>query len=590
MKVAPLREADDYERVSQILDELPVIDKVFTDLRHTRPLVTELLQRVRALRPSGRVLIIAPNITLPKALIDLGYRVDLWHVIGGTLNDELQQFVSRTGSIDNLVSTQTTEAVYDIVVLPYVLEACNSSPTEVLANLRNWLLPGGAMVVAYRQAGGLGNRMRGLAGLPVLSDRRQPMSFSWPPLPERRSLGLSDIDVWALATGFRLVKRACVVDKHGIVPSNAMTVRGWLLAEVAHGLKRSVPNFRDCVVGTLQSQAVEPPHTSRKASGSTEEPLVSVIAPVRDQSGAMGLLEGLAQQTYPPERLEIVLLHRLGELDPSAIPTIPKVKMRFVCCESPEGPEAANRAIALASGDILALTDDRSRVPPGWVEAGVAGLSNWTVALTGHVLLSDGPAALVGLPGTRPSEGDHGLFPAANSFYVKEAVAQVGGFTRINGSKATVPWGWDSTVASRLRRLGYRVAFNDTLYVFRSFRPPTGRQWVRQEYRSAQEMPAAVHELPDVGQRLLRYGVFATSRTLWFDVGLLGLALAAFRRRPIYLVLALPWLRGATHFFDVWPPSGWKPSVASMGGMVARQFVWLAGLTVGSIKARRPVL
>src|SRR2546423_10789624 len=209
MRATVQRRPPEGELVTRILDVLPVTDRVFHDLRLTEPLVLALVQRVRRLRTAGRILIVAPNITLTRALLELGYQVELWQVDGGTLTDDLAELVVDRALLDALLARPADADRYDVIILPYVLEAAAQHPAHVMDALRQRLHPGGALLLAYRQAGSLSNRIRGAAGRPTLPDPvfgSNGMSFSWPAPPARRTFGPSQLRGWARRTGVPVVE------------------------------------------------------------------------------------------------------------------------------------------------------------------------------------------------------------------------------------------------------------------------------------------------------------------------------------------------------------------------------------------------
>ena len=56
------------------------------------------------------------------------------------------------------------------------------------------------------------------------------------------------------------------------------------------------------------------------------------------------------------------------------------------------------------------------------------------------------------------------------------------------------------------------------------------------------------------------------------------------------VALALPWLTWNRTYADIWPPSRWMWTARVGAALTARHVIWLAGLAVGSARARRIVL
>ena len=102
---------------------------------------------------------------------------------------------------------------------------------------------------------------------------------------------------------------------------------------------------------------------------------VSVIIPVLDDnSGLLKCLKALSGQTYPADKIEIVVVDN-GSRD-----NIKEITDRFdgilVAREVQPGPGAArNKGISLCSGEVIAFTDSDCIPTPDWVERGVEALA-----------------------------------------------------------------------------------------------------------------------------------------------------------------------------------------------------------------------
>lgn len=103
-------------------------------------------------------------------------------------------------------------------------------------------------------------------------------------------------------------------------------------------------------------------------------PFVSVIIPhFNDLVGLGSCLDGLRRQTWPADRLEIVVA------DNNSACGIEAVRAAAAGCRVVPAPvqgagPARNAAIAEARGDILALIDSDCLPDPRWIEEGVAAL------------------------------------------------------------------------------------------------------------------------------------------------------------------------------------------------------------------------
>lgn len=579
--------------LDEVMDGLAVTDRVFHGLKQTFPLVNYLLDRIRQVPSANRILVVGPNTLLAKALQESGYSVELWQVPSGSLTGDLKSLVARWAPLDDLMDRVEAAGLFDVIVLPYILEAASEEPDAVLTRLRAGLSPGGRILVASASAGRLIYRLRAVLGRSQLQPGGPPpVSLSWPSLPVRRLLDPSSLGHWAGNAGFQITKYDLIMDRDATMPIDAMRVKDWLLAEGTHLIRSTVPGLQDCLFATLAP--VDAPGSRESGGGAgAEAPPVTVIAFAAEPVRAARLLSDLEEQTYPTGRMDVVIVH-----PPAAEFELPApgggLKVALAAHDPPVGPGAANAALRQAGGTVVAFTDEWCRVPPAWVESGVAATSGWKAACTGEVL-SSGEASppILSLPGaraTRNVELDRGFFPCWNSFYVRELLMQVGGFDESLEDEDGPAWGWDSEPAYRLEAAGFRVSFEETIFVFREFAHPLRPGWPAEEYRRAKQVPAGVRRMPGLRQTQLRERVFATHRTRGFLFLLLGSALAVARRRGRYLVLGFPWIKSAAGLATFWPPSRWPGSACNVGLFGVRHAIWLAGLIAGSIRSRRMVL
>jgi hypothetical protein len=545
--------------VLDVLDELPVTDTVYHDLAYTRPLTARLLEAVAGRPKSDRILLVGPNVALAQALIAEGRPVEIWHVPGVAIIEELRPKVTRVASLDALFEEPTDRGPFDVVVLPYVLDSVKAEPAHVLSMVRGINAPGGIILVTARRAGSLQARLRAFTGRSILSaGSNLRHSWSWPSAGPHREFDIEGMRAAARSAGFRLAAAERVVDSQATAGVDALPTTLWLRALVAGAAKRALPALRDTLVATLT------PFSGRPGGDwlSGDIPTVSVVVVGDDPDRAMRVVGDLEEQTYPRDSMEIAF----------AAP----------------GAKAANAALHRARGEIVAFTDDFSRPPAGWVESGVRAMVNYTAALAGGVLAAPGSAApFLAMPDRGNRTGGRGLYLVANSFYVREAVLSVGGFDEGVGRA----WGWDSTAAGRLRSAGFPIEEDATAFVFRDYPFPPDRSWIREEFQRTHDLPAAVRRDPSLRRRALHHRYFASARTCGFDVAVLGLSVAVARRRSAYaLVLALPWMRSVVEYVDLWPAAEWRTSMRHLRGIVLRNVIWLAGLSTGSARARRVVL
>lgn len=102
------------------------------------------------------------------------------------------------------------------------------------------------------------------------------------------------------------------------------------------------------------------------------KPQVSVVVAVRDEEVRIGaLLDGLAAQTYPANRWEVIVI---DDASADRTPALVEARMGGVLRLRlfrglGSGKKAAlSQGIAAAGGEIVLTTDGDCQVPPGWVE------------------------------------------------------------------------------------------------------------------------------------------------------------------------------------------------------------------------------
>jgi hypothetical protein len=179
-------------------------------------------------------------------LIRLGYETDLWQVPNAVITDELRTRVTRTAPLDDLLRSVTPTEPYEVIVLPYVVEAAREEPAVLLSRLAGWLGPEGAMVAGIRlrvAESRLGRIQR--AGRPAA------FSLSWPTLPAVRTPEFDEVRAWFALAGLHVREGGHVIDRTATVPIRAMTIRNWFAALTAHYIRLAVPGMRDCYAATL---------------------------------------------------------------------------------------------------------------------------------------------------------------------------------------------------------------------------------------------------------------------------------------------------------------------------------------------------
>jgi cellulose synthase/poly-beta-1,6-N-acetylglucosamine synthase-like glycosyltransferase len=370
-----------------------------------------------------------------------------------------------------------------------------------------------------------------------------------------------------------------------------MQIETYLLKKAGQLTCRVAPTLRD----TILIEAVARPGDD----GPLSMPEVCVgLAAIHGGSRLRQALACLLMQTYPRHLYEIIVVHDGRHDDVRAIVDEAQrssdVRVREVGAGAGEGPLARAAVLDATAAPIIGHTDDYCSPPGDWIEAAVLRFDEDTAVVSGPVFA--GPEShpkYMEVPGTRPDPAERerwrtDLFPIANTFYRRSAITAVGGFDRKHARGDTSALGWDTEVAWRLHRAGWQVRFLETLPMSTVFRPGAGRSFGAQ-VRRASELPALYSEVPEVRAQLVA-GVFASRQSMYFDMMLAGAAVAAARRNPRWLLVAVPWLGIVSRRFGVWPPNKWKPSAKVIARIGMLNLLWLMGFIIGSIRARKVVL
>lgn len=578
--------------VVDVLNSLHLTDTVFHDLEHSSRLAAEVLARIPD--AARTVLLLGPNVALAHVL-GRSRDVTLWHINGVAVTEDLVERVERRGSVDELLELPGPGRRFDVVVAPYVVELASSPPIATLQSLADLVADDGALILVDRRAGGLQARADGLLGRAPLGRPPSPRAapnWSWPSGPVCHVVDESLLTGWSRTAGLRILESRPVLDREPVERVSAVPLNEWLLAKARHAVKKAVPELRDTLVATLRPMRTGRP-VAELGGDRQAYPLTSVVVFAMDADAFAAIVADLENQTYPRERTELVVVAPRALAGRIDVPG--SLHRTEVLVDWPvPSAAAANEAVAACTGDVIAFTGDSCDVPPGWVESGVRALGNWTMAVSGRVLVQvQSAAAFLELPGRRRYPRPDGLFSFANSFYVRRPLLEVGGFEDpANTTRAAGPtWGWDTTAAVKLARSGYHVAESNQVYLHRTFPPAPDRRWMRQEYEYARGIPVGIRWETGLRRRALHRRWFASNRTFAFDALLGGVTVSLLTRRRLPAMLgALAYGRSVSEYVDMWPPSAWRTTARHLRGVVMRSALWAAGLARGSVAARRVVL
>lgn len=301
------------------------------------------------------------------------------------------------------------------------------------------------------------------------------------------------------------------------------------------------------------------------------------------------LIAALEAQTLSAERFEVVVCDNGSDDDTAAVLSRSaagtSLRLRVVRAEVNRGP-GAGREVAwrATSAPLVVFTDDDCQPEPTWLAQHLAAMSAAGRAVVVGRTVPD-PAQvhlLVDFSRTQRVE-DARFAQTCNVAYRRVDLEAAGGFDR----GFCTPGGEDTDLALRVEALGSPRLFCGDAAVRHDVRASSLRATLRETLRW--------HDIP----RLYAKHPVARRESLhrrWFwkpshpPVLLLaaGAALAAVRRSPAPLLLALPWVRFRT---EVWPVArGPRRRWALLPGALAVDLLEVAVMVRGSVRHRTVVL
>lgn len=313
-------------------------------------------------------------------------------------------------------------------------------------------------------------------------------------------------------------------------------------------------------------------------------PFVSIVIATRNRERLLSeTLNGLVQLRWPGDRFEIIVADN-GSTDgtatvvESASANTSAPVIRYLYVPEPGKSYAVNAALAIAHGDILALTDDDVLPDSGWLhhlcaafeETGagfVAGrvFARWEVppprwmssALYGVLAVPDNGDTRLEITPDKPQ-----VVPIGANMAVRASVfASVGGLrTDLGKLEGTLRTGEDHEFFQRMLAAGYRGVYEPHAVVHHWV--PRGRlersyfrKWLYQNGRDVARLRAA-HTMP--GKKVL-----GVPRYLWREavshlVNIIGGFLTGNAARRFAGEVRLYWLSGYVR--EVWFPHATRPT------------------------------
>lgn len=308
-------------------------------------------------------------------------------------------------------------------------------------------------------------------------------------------------------------------------------------------------------------------------------PRVSVITPAKDAAATLpALLVALAAQEPVAGGVEVLVVDDGSSDETRAIAAAHPVVTRVVDGGG-VGPGAArNAGVAVATGTVLAFTDADCVPEPCWLRQALAVLDAGADLVQGRVVAA-GPVGP--FDRTVRVEQLSPLYETANLVVRRALFERVGGFQPWLSPKRSKELGEDVWLGWRAVRAGARTAFAPDAVVTHAVFPGTPRSFVTEQLRR-RYFPELAARIPELRRTFLWRRVFLNRRTAQFDLAVLGLLLTVRLRGPLWLLLAVPYVRTAVG------AAGGSRRVAAVG--VAADVAGAAGLVAGSARARSIVL
>lgn len=194
---------------------------------------------------------------------------------------------------------------------------------------------------------------------------------------------------------------------------------------------------------------------------SSDQPEVSVIIPHYSELGLLdSCLDLLSRQTYPKDRVEIIIADNNSPEGRAAIEAVIGDRGRFVSVSQRGAGSARNGGVAAASGEILAFTDADCVPEPDWIAEGVKALRG-TDMVGGRMIVrvenSDRMTACEGFETVFAFNNERyvkekGFSVTANLFCRKALFETVGGFLSA-GMAEDVEW------CNRATKAGFKLTY-----------------------------------------------------------------------------------------------------------------------------------
>jgi hypothetical protein len=310
-----------------------------------------------------------------------------------------------------------------------------------------------------------------------------------------------------------------------------------------------------------------------------------VIATRRRETRLAFALEALGRQSYPIDRLEVIVVRDGDDAEQRA--RAPE-GLRLEVLRMPERRSAAakrNAGWRASRSDLIAFTDDDCRPSPGWIERLVAawnGPGGGDAVIQGAVRPDpDEIHLLTGLARSLTVRSADGWFQTANLALPRSLLERVGGFDESFSRTAE-----DTDLGLRALGVGARPVFASEAVVWHAVHTLNLAGAIRDVAR-ADEMAELIRRHP-AQRRRIPLGIFWKRSHALVSLALAGAVLA--RRRRTALIAAVPYV---IENYDRSVPVSAKHVAAVAVHLPARFAVDLAELvqTVrGAARSRTPLV
>jgi glycosyltransferase involved in cell wall biosynthesis len=328
-------------------------------------------------------------------------------------------------------------------------------------------------------------------------------------------------------------------------------------------------------------------------------PEVSVIIPVKDRRRMLeDCLQGLAAQTFPAERFEVIVLDNQSQEDIEGLvreaAATHGLQVHYSRMDVDRGPvPARNYGAKLARGNIIAFTDSDCRPTPEWLEAGLQHFRDPRVALvSGPVTYKPEQNRTFFSKLTAETLSEHPTYPTANAFYRRKVFLSFGGFDEsmsvsdfLNRAVECA----DTDLAWRVKKAGCENRFAPDALIYHEIEKQSVFSWLMEPTRLIL-LPLLVRRHPELARQLLTWNVVFYPGTLWVYSGAtLVIALLAVDWRLLWLLPAIALGKAA------WRGRSLMPArvACALGEMtlhLTRMTILAATLAIGSLRYRRLVL